>query len=140
MSIPSLFSGASSSLKCGHEESAIEFWYGVACMANPAHVAKLKEGVEPWNQWRSENPDIRVDLADANLSGMNLSGADLKRVDLVGSDLGGASLRRAQLNESNLAMAKFVGADLRNANLGQQDLLSPTSTKLICARLTSASE
>ncbi|MGA2411123.1 MAG: hypothetical protein ABSG46_12140 [Candidatus Binataceae bacterium] len=27
-------------------------------MANPEHLAKLKEGVEAWNQWREENPEI----------------------------------------------------------------------------------
>ena len=27
-------------------------------MANPEHLAKLKEGVEDWNNWRKDNPKI----------------------------------------------------------------------------------
>jgi hypothetical protein len=30
-------------------------------MANAEHLAKLKEGVEPWNQWRKENPEVQTD-------------------------------------------------------------------------------
>ena len=37
-------------------------------MANPEHLAKLEEGVEAWNKWREENPDIREpDLREAIL-------------------------------------------------------------------------
>ena len=28
-------------------------------MANPEHLAKLKEGVEAWNKWRKDNPKIK---------------------------------------------------------------------------------
>ena len=38
-------------------------------MANPEHLAKLKEGVEVWNKWRKDNPEIRHDLAESNLTG-----------------------------------------------------------------------
>ena len=31
-------------------------------MANPEHVAKLKQGVEAWNRWRKANPDLGADL------------------------------------------------------------------------------
>lgn len=27
-------------------------------MANPEHLAKLREGVEAWNAWRKENKDV----------------------------------------------------------------------------------
>lgn len=33
-------------------------------MANPDHVAKLKEGARAWNAWRAENPDVVPDLRD----------------------------------------------------------------------------
>lgn len=31
-------------------------------MANTEHLEKLKQGVDAWNQWRRDNPDIRPDL------------------------------------------------------------------------------
>ena len=45
-------------------------------MANDEHVALLlKQGVAAWNAWRDENPDIRLDLTEADLGGANLNGA-----------------------------------------------------------------
>ena len=44
-------------------------------MANKKHVARLKQGVEAWNQWRRENPKIRPDLSRAGLIRASLSGA-----------------------------------------------------------------
>ncbi|RME19733.1 MAG: pentapeptide repeat-containing protein, partial [Deltaproteobacteria bacterium] len=46
-------------------------------MANPEHIAILLEGVEAWNRWREENPDVVPDLAGANLTGAVLAGASL---------------------------------------------------------------
>lgn len=37
-------------------------------MANEEHIAILKQGVEVWNNWRQENPDIRPDLSTLSLS------------------------------------------------------------------------
>jgi len=31
-------------------------------MVNEEHVSLLKQGVEVWNRWREENPDVRPDL------------------------------------------------------------------------------
>jgi uncharacterized protein YjbI with pentapeptide repeats len=59
-------------------------------MANDEHVAMLKQGVDAWNAWRRENPDIRPDLSAANLTGADLSGADLTRANLTRADLEGA--------------------------------------------------
>jgi hypothetical protein len=41
-------------------------------MANQEQLAILKQGVEVWNKWREENPEVKIDLR-----GVNLSGADL---------------------------------------------------------------
>ncbi len=51
-------------------------------MANPEHLAKLKEGVEVWNAWRAENKRVWVDLIEADLNRANLYGANLGGADL----------------------------------------------------------
>jgi uncharacterized protein YjbI with pentapeptide repeats len=66
-------------------------------MANDDHIAKLKEGVNAWNAWRAENPDIHPDLRRAILSGAHLEGANLFRANLEGADLSGATLSGAHL-------------------------------------------
>ncbi len=106
-------------------------------MANQEHLDLLKQGVETWNQWRKEHPDIvpdlsganlyDADLSIANLGGANLSkamlfkadlrGADLHKADLRGANLGAAKLRAADLSQADLRGADLRGADLREANL-----------------------
>jgi hypothetical protein len=46
-------------------------------MANEEHLARLRQGVEAWNQWRAANPGIRPDLSEAHLARENLCGANL---------------------------------------------------------------
>jgi hypothetical protein len=69
-------------------------------MANPEHLAKLKEGVEAWNKWRKDNPEIKRDLTEI----------DLRKADLGYASLTGAGLERANLTETNLEGANFTGA------------------------------
>ena len=91
-------------------------------MANPVHLAKLKEGVEAWNKWREENKDIIPDLEEATLSGANLSKANLSKANLSGSDLHSANLHGANLHGANLIQANLGGSDLRLADLTQATL------------------
>jgi hypothetical protein len=86
-------------------------------MANDEHVAMLKRGVDAWNEWRGENPDIRPDLREADLSGANLSEADLWKANLSQADLSRANLDGANLMEANLMEANFSGANLYRADL-----------------------
>jgi len=63
----------------------------------------------------------------ANLSGADLSGADLSRANLFEADLSGADLSRANLygadlSGANLSGANLYGADLSGANLSGADL------------------
>jgi Pentapeptide repeats (8 copies) len=76
-------------------------------MANDEHVAILKKGVDAWNAWRDENRTITP----------NLSGADLTRADLSGANLSGAALIEADLVSANLSGANLDGAVLIGANL-----------------------
>jgi uncharacterized protein YjbI with pentapeptide repeats len=111
-------------------------------LANPEHLAKLKDGVEAWNQWREQNPKIPPDLSGANLSGVNLKGANLSRVNLdeasligtnlivanlseaslLGADLPEAQLNHAAVTMANLSRANLGGANLRSASLGGANL------------------
>lgn len=56
-------------------------------MANPKHVAKLKEGKAAWNEWRkttTEQPDLSgVYLYGDSLDDYNLRSADFSRAELV---------------------------------------------------------
>lgn len=36
-------------------------------MANPEHLAILKQGVSKWNEWRKENPEVEPNLSYADL-------------------------------------------------------------------------
>ena len=69
-------------------------------MANDEHVAILKKGVDAWNKWRRENPDIRPDLSGADLSEADLSEADFaRRAGLSEADL----LSELDLSEADLS-------------------------------------
>jgi hypothetical protein len=111
-------------------------------MANPEHVKILKEGVEAWNKWRTENlgivPDLnradlsgaglrkanlfKAKLSDADLRGADLTMADLRGADLFRANLGGAILSGAILSAAILSGANLTAADLRYANLTGADL------------------
>jgi uncharacterized protein YjbI with pentapeptide repeats len=116
-------------------------------MANEEHLEILKQGVEVWNRWRKENPDLRPELSAANLrlaelsaadlrgagfsgvklfkvdpSGAKLSEADLSRTDLSRTDLSEADLHEVHLGGANLSDANLRDANLRGANLSDADL------------------
>lgn len=97
-------------------------------MADQQHLDQLKRGVDPWNRWRKEHPDIRPDLSEADLEktnlirihleGANLTQAHLEGADLLGAHLEGADLLGAHLDGANLRLAFFDGA----TNLGRVTL------------------
>jgi len=86
-------------------------------VANPQHLAVIRQGVGIWNGWRLENPDIAPDLEGADLHGADLTRADLTRTNLRGSNLMGARLISADLGHADLRHAQLMLADLRLANL-----------------------
>jgi uncharacterized protein YjbI with pentapeptide repeats len=111
-----------------------------ALMANDEHVAMLKKGVEAWNAWRDNNPNIRPDLTGADLTGANLDRANLSSTNLSQTSLLGASLSRANLvksdlSEADLSKADLTGADVSGANLYWASLIG---ANLSIADLTGA--
>lgn len=86
-------------------------------LANQEQLALLEQGIYDWDEWRTENPDVTVDLSGADLSNADLSGADLRDVNL-----GGADLNHANLSEANLSGADLTGANLSHIDLRDADL------------------
>jgi Pentapeptide repeats (8 copies) len=54
-------------------------------MANPEHVEIVKLGTNAIKKWREGNPDVRLDLYEADLIGAHLSGANLSKANLSGA-------------------------------------------------------
>jgi hypothetical protein len=84
---------------------------------------KLQEIIKSHGRWlRNEEGGERANLSDANLSGADLSDADLSDANLRGADLSDANLRGANLSDANLSDANLSGAYLRGADLSDADL------------------
>lgn len=106
-------------------------------MANPDHLEILRLGVEKWNLWRKQQPNVEIDLTRADLEdgrltdidfhGVNLKRATLRGANLAGSDLAWANLIHTNLSEAslvsaNLSDAYFIDTDLHRADLTDADL------------------
>jgi hypothetical protein len=83
-------------------------------MANPDHVAIVKQGAGRIRQWREKHLYETLDLRNADLDRANLQGANLQ----------GATLQGAILTAANLQGATLVGATLQDADLGEANLHS----------------
>lgn len=114
----------------------------------------VKGGVDQWNQWREDHPNLFPNLSGANLShhylfevdlsGMNLKGVDLSRACLIGANLSwadlsdanlmGAYLGQSDLSSANLRNANLLGASLEQANLSHTDLSNAQIDTQIDAR------
>ena len=101
-------------------------------MANPEHVARLKDGVEAWNAWRKQDPGVHPDLSEADLVEANLDGAELNRTDLRQARLRRSILTLANLERARLNDADLGGSDLRRARVVRADLIG---TSLVAADL-----
>jgi uncharacterized protein YjbI with pentapeptide repeats len=76
---------------------------------------------------------LLINLGKADLTGARLEGANLKYANLLNAELGGTSLRRVNLTEANLTSATLyeadlLGADLTGAILTEVDLRGATVT------------
>ncbi len=114
-------------------------------MADQGHTAILKQGVEAWNKWRKENPDLLPDLTGVDFSGMdfsyeNLSGANFNNSELVHTDLSDAYLQGATLCDATLSCTNLYGATLTGADLTGAILSEATlkEADLRCAILKDA--
>jgi uncharacterized protein YjbI with pentapeptide repeats len=74
------------------------------------------------NKWCLVREIATQGIRDRNLSGVDLSDADLSRANLNFAKLSGADLSGADLNHANLNSAYLSGTDLSDANLISADL------------------
>lgn len=101
-------------------------------MANQEHLAIFRTGVEGWNNWRVNNPEIKPDLSGEDLSGIIFCEADcleiiennaaessrfLKESIVIKKNLMGVNFTHTNLSEVNLSRASLIAADLSWANL-----------------------
>src|SRR5713226_9197003 len=91
-------------------------------MADQHYLGLLKQGVNAWNIWRKDHPEIRPNLSDANLVRANLNWADLTGADLNWADLTGADLSWADLSRAYLSGAELSGATVGATTFGNVDL------------------
>ena len=97
-------------------------------MANQEHLDILNQGVDVWNRWREEHPDIRPDLSKVHLPWEDLTGVDFSETDLTHAYLYEtkflkANLSGANLSHSHLYKANFVDAELQDAVLSEAELV-----------------
>ena len=86
-------------------------------MSNAEHLQSIKKGVDSWNEWREQNPDIVPDLSKADLRGLNLQNINLKNANLKETKLNFSNLSGANLDSANMEKCKLQEASLQRANL-----------------------
>jgi len=109
-------------------------------MADNNQIAILSQGVEAWNKWREENPDVLIDLKNAKLMHMNLENANLAKADLTEANLSFTNFKNANLVFSNLESAIFYFANFEGANFAAAHLKNAylEDANLAGARLSGA--
>jgi uncharacterized protein YjbI with pentapeptide repeats len=96
-------------------------------VANAGHIDIVRDRIDHWNDWRRKNTKVVPDFSGADLSELNLAGANLAKADLTGTRLCGTNLSEANLSRAKLFRADLSQADLSRstifkANLSQSDL------------------
>ena len=56
-------------------------------MANPEHEAVVRQGAKSLSLWRMSHPQVRLNLKEADLSGLDLYKIRLKKADLREANL-----------------------------------------------------
>ena len=97
-------------------------------MANEEQLRILGQGVDAWNKWRKEHPDIRADFSERGLSGANLSvgephrGGPQGKLTSDGRTSAGRTLKRCRPQGAHLSMADLSETDLQRGGPHRGDL------------------
>lgn len=106
-------------------------------MANEEHLKILTQGVQVWNRWRQDHPDVIPDLEKAeidikDLNGINLSNTGMRWAWFKKADLTEADLRSADLGYARVAYGVMDRADLRGAYLREASLMDTKFRRADC--------
>jgi uncharacterized protein YjbI with pentapeptide repeats len=124
----------------GHQSEEEQAGVGASGAERPSdsHLSRLVQSIqadnacESWNRWRTENPETSVVLQSANLAGLNISHADLRKADLRGADFRAASLNKTKFGASNLRAACFDRAHVRASDFHLANLNFATFINASC--------
>lgn len=115
-------------------------------MADRSHLNILQQGVDAWNNWRLQHPDIIPDLQEANLSGRDYSRVDFSNallnkitadeLVLYEANLTGAQLRNANCPSINLSKAKLERANLSGSILSEAYLVDARLSQVVARKTT----
>jgi len=79
-------------------------------MANYSHLKKIDQGVNAWNEWRKDEPSIKPDLSNADLSRKELDGIDLSGANLTNTKFRNSTIRKSDFSNSIIKKANFYGS------------------------------
>jgi uncharacterized protein YjbI with pentapeptide repeats len=103
-------------------------------MADEEQLAIIRQGVDAWNAWREQNPDVPINLQKSEFKKADLPGANLSRANLSEANLSEANLSEANLSRANLSRASLSGANLSRANLFRASLSGGTAEELLLGK------
>ena len=86
-------------------------------MANPEHIKILNQGMNVWNTWRENNPNISPDLHGVDLISKNLENINFSKTSLVNVQLNPANLANSDFSDANMVSVVLRDANLDNAYL-----------------------
>ena len=109
-------------------------------MANSSHVEKLKQGAQPWNEWRKANWNIKPDLSGLDLTNVRAlkksalwdnkaRQINLAEVNLAATDVSDVKFKNVNLSSANLVDANLVSADLSGCNLTAAEMSGADMTR-----------
>ncbi len=99
-------------------------------MANAKLVDIVRKGRKAITLWRRKNPDVVMDLVDADLSEVDLAGVNLRRCQMVGAKMAKSRLTGANLSGTDLTRANLTGAEVSRVNFSGAKLFRATLRKI----------
>jgi uncharacterized protein YjbI with pentapeptide repeats len=116
-------------------------------MANPEHLAILKQGVEVWNRWKAEHRDVVPNLGgvfgdptqlrdsylrEAEFFHVYLDWVDFARGNLDRAMFDSAWLRGSSFHSASLQQVSFIYANLLGVKFRDADLTGADLTRANC--------